>query len=63
RRAEELLAGGPAGREAFAAAAEAELAAAVPLRDNAFKVRLARNLAVDVLAGLADGDDLGKERS
>jgi xanthine dehydrogenase YagS FAD-binding subunit len=63
RRAEELLVGGPAGREAFAAAAEAELAAAQPLRDNAFKVRLARNLAVDVLAGLADGDDGSEEQS
>lgn len=65
RRAEELLVGGPAGREAFAAAAEAELAAAEPLRDNAFKVRLACRLAVDVLTGLAggDGEGEGEERS
>jgi xanthine dehydrogenase YagS FAD-binding subunit len=31
---------------------DAELAAARPLRDNAFKVELARSLAVDALAAL-----------
>ncbi|MFJ8074295.1 FAD binding domain-containing protein [Streptomyces sp. NPDC096176] len=55
RRAEELLVGAPAERESFARAAEEELEAAQPLRDNAFKVRLARNLAVSVLTGLVSG--------
>ncbi|MBT2385630.1 xanthine dehydrogenase family protein subunit M [Streptomyces sp. ISL-11] len=50
--AEEALRGAPAGEESFGQAAEAELTAAEPLRDNAFKVRLARNLAVRVLSGL-----------
>jgi xanthine dehydrogenase YagS FAD-binding subunit len=53
RRAEEALRGGPATEEAFAAAADAELAAARPLRDNAFKVPLARELLVRTLAELA----------
>ncbi|WP_058041652.1 FAD binding domain-containing protein [Streptomyces roseifaciens] len=53
RVAEDALRGAPATEESFAEAAGAELAAAEPLRDNAFKVRLARNLAVRVLAGLA----------
>ncbi len=39
--------------ERFAAAAEAELAQAQPLRDNAFKVPLARNLITSTLASLA----------
>ena len=38
--------------EAFAAAADAELDAAQPLRDNAFKVPLARNVIVRTLAEL-----------
>jgi xanthine dehydrogenase YagS FAD-binding subunit len=50
--AEEALRGGPATTERFAAAAEAELAQAEPLRDNAFKVPLARNLIVSTLADL-----------
>jgi len=52
-RAEETLRGGPATPERFAAAAEAELAQARPLRDNAFKVPLARNLITSTLASLA----------
>ncbi|MFF9408490.1 FAD binding domain-containing protein [Streptomyces anandii] len=52
-RAEEALLGGPATTEAFARAVDAELAAARPLRDNAYKVPLARALAVDVLTRLA----------
>ncbi|MFF8595104.1 FAD binding domain-containing protein [Streptomyces sp. NPDC015220] len=52
-RAEEALLGGPATPAAFAHAVELELAAARPLRDNAYKVPLARNLAVDVLTRLA----------
>ena len=51
--AEEALRGRPATRENFLAAADAELAAAVPLRDNAFKVPLLRNLVASVLGGLA----------
>ena len=51
-RAEEALRGGPATAERFAAAADAELAQAEPLRDNAFKVSLARNLIVSTLADL-----------
>ncbi|MGR8012012.1 FAD binding domain-containing protein [Streptomyces hypolithicus] len=53
RAAEEVLRGAPATEDSFARAADAELAAAEPLRDNGFKVRLARNLAVSVLTGLA----------
>ncbi|MFJ5801994.1 FAD binding domain-containing protein [Streptomyces decoyicus] len=54
RAAEEVLHGAPATEDTFARAADAELAAARPLRDNGFKVPLARSLAVGVLAGLAD---------
>ncbi|MFF4244530.1 FAD binding domain-containing protein [Streptomyces sp. NPDC001822] len=52
RAAEDVLRGAPATEETFARAAEAELAAAEPLRDNGFKVVLARRLAVGVLAEL-----------
>ncbi|MFF1380501.1 FAD binding domain-containing protein [Streptomyces sp. NPDC058308] len=52
-RAEEALLGAAPSDEAFRRAVDAELAAAEPLRDNAFKVRLARNLACDVLRRLA----------
>jgi xanthine dehydrogenase YagS FAD-binding subunit len=51
-RAEESLRGAPATEASFAAAADAELAQAQPLRDNAFKVPLARNLLVTTLADL-----------
>ncbi|MGW2305764.1 FAD binding domain-containing protein [Streptomyces sp. NPDC001809] len=51
--AEEVLCGAPATEETCARAADAELAAADPLRDNAFKVPLARGLAVRVLTDLA----------
>ena len=54
--AEAALRGGPADRAAFAAAAEAELAAAQPLRDNAFKVGLARDVLVQTLADLTEED-------
>jgi xanthine dehydrogenase YagS FAD-binding subunit len=49
-RAEAALRGGPASEDAFRAAADAELAGAEPLRDNAFKVPLARNVLVSALA-------------
>ncbi|XRQ04764.1 FAD binding domain-containing protein [Actinomadura welshii] len=52
--AEEVLRGAPAAAETFARAAEAELAAAEPLRDNAYKVPLARNLIVQTLTELAE---------
>jgi xanthine dehydrogenase YagS FAD-binding subunit len=52
--AEEALRGRPATEESFAAAADAELAAAVPLRDNGYKVPLARNLVVRTLLELAE---------
>jgi xanthine dehydrogenase YagS FAD-binding subunit len=51
--AEAALRGGPADEERFARAADAELAQAQPLRDNAFKVPLARNLLVRTLAELS----------
>ncbi|WP_328868126.1 FAD binding domain-containing protein [Streptomyces sp. NBC_00304] len=53
RAAEEILRGAPATEGTYEAAVDAELAAARPLRDNAFKVTLARGLAVDALAELA----------
>jgi len=52
RRAEDALRGRPATEEVFLRAAEAELEAAEPLRDNAYKVRLARNLIVRTLIEL-----------
>ena len=51
--AEAALVGGPADEAAFAAAADAELAAAQPLPGNAYKLPLVRNLVVRTLADLA----------
>jgi xanthine dehydrogenase YagS FAD-binding subunit len=53
-RAEGALRGMPATVDAFRAAADAELAAARPLRENGFKVELARRTMVGVLRELAD---------
>ncbi|MEW2565795.1 xanthine dehydrogenase family protein subunit M [Streptomyces sp. NPDC047070] len=53
RLAEEALLGAAPTTDAFERAADLELAAARPLRDNGYKVRLARNLAVDALRRLA----------
>jgi xanthine dehydrogenase YagS FAD-binding subunit len=53
-RAEELLRGEPATQESFERGADAELAQAQPLRDNAFKVTLARNLLVRTLCELCE---------
>ncbi len=53
RAAERVLAGRPATAEWFGRAADAELAAAAPLPDNAFKVALVRNVVVRVLCDLA----------
>ena len=52
-KAEALLTGGPATAEAFRAAAEAELADAVPLSHNAFKIPLALRTIPAVLAELS----------
>ncbi|WP_328498011.1 xanthine dehydrogenase family protein subunit M [Streptomyces sp. NBC_00414] len=52
--AERALTGGPVDAEAFAAAADAELAAARPLPHNGYKVTLMRNLVVAVLSELAE---------
>ncbi len=52
--AEARLRGGPANEEAFRAAAEAELEAAAPTEQNAFKVPLARNTIVAVLRDLSE---------
>ncbi|WP_155057802.1 FAD binding domain-containing protein [Streptomyces blattellae] len=49
RVAEQALTGAPADAVSFAAAADAELAAARPLPHNAYKVRLMHNLVVAVL--------------
>ncbi|MEU0433968.1 xanthine dehydrogenase family protein subunit M [Streptomyces sp. NPDC006290] len=54
REAERVLLGGPVSAEAFAAAADAELAAAEPLPHNGYKVQLMRNLVVAVLSELAE---------
>ena len=51
-RAEGVLRGAEATPEAFAEAADAELDAAQPLRDNAFKVPLARNVLIRTLSEL-----------
>ncbi|MDG9710681.1 FAD binding domain-containing protein [Streptomyces sp. DH10] len=54
RRAEEALLGAAPTAAAFEHAVDLELSAAQPLRDNAYKVPLARGIAVDVLSRLAD---------
>jgi xanthine dehydrogenase YagS FAD-binding subunit len=53
RRAEEALLGAAPTAAAFERAVDLELSAARPLRDNAYKVPLARALALDVLTRLA----------
>ncbi len=52
RRAEEVLLGAAPTEAAFEHAVDLELSAAEALRDNAYKVPLARGLALDVLARL-----------
>jgi xanthine dehydrogenase YagS FAD-binding subunit len=54
-RAEEVIKGRPASEEGFLAGAEAELAAARPLRDNGFKVELAKRTITAVLVELSRG--------
>jgi len=51
--AEETLRGSAADEQAFFSAADAELAQAEPLRDNGYKVELARNTLVRTLVELA----------
>jgi xanthine dehydrogenase YagS FAD-binding subunit len=51
--AEEVLRGAAATPEAFAAAADVELAAARPLRDNGYKAGLARTALVQTLVELS----------
>jgi xanthine dehydrogenase YagS FAD-binding subunit len=53
-RAEQVLLGAPATSETFGRAAEAELAPAVGLKHNLFKIELATRAIVDVLEELAD---------
>ncbi|MEV4256817.1 xanthine dehydrogenase family protein subunit M [Spirillospora sp. NPDC049652] len=53
RRAEAALRGAPATEEEFTRAADAELSRAKPLRDNGYKVPLARNLIVRTLGELS----------
>jgi xanthine dehydrogenase YagS FAD-binding subunit len=55
RLAEESMRGKPATMEIFLAAAEVELAQAKPLRDNAFKIELAKRTIGAVLEHLAGG--------
>ena len=52
-KAESVLKGGPATVQAFRAAAEVELADAVALRDNAFKIELAKRTIVSALSELS----------
>ncbi|MEV6982010.1 xanthine dehydrogenase family protein subunit M [Sphaerisporangium sp. NPDC051017] len=54
RAAEAVLRDGPATADRFRAAADAELSAARPLRDNGYKVTLARNLIEAVLTELTE---------
>jgi xanthine dehydrogenase YagS FAD-binding subunit len=56
REAEELLRSKPATEEHFRLAIDAELMRAKPLRDNAFKVELAKRTATAALLGLVNED-------
>ncbi|GAB3204299.1 FAD binding domain-containing protein [Nocardia tengchongensis] len=58
RVAEDMVRDAAADAELFRAAADAELSAARPLRDNAYKVTLARNLITTVLTELAASERL-----
>jgi len=53
-KAEDAVRGGPAVEESFRAAARAELAEAVPLSDNAYKVPLAVNVITRTLLDLSE---------
>jgi xanthine dehydrogenase YagS FAD-binding subunit len=51
-KAEDVLRGAPATVETLMRAADAELETAVALRDNGYKIALARNLIVDTIGEL-----------
>ncbi len=53
-RAEQVLRGAPMTEETFTQAADAELAAAQPLRDNGYKIPLVRNVLVRTLVELCE---------
>jgi xanthine dehydrogenase YagS FAD-binding subunit len=55
RKAEDAVHGRPATEDSFRRAAEAELAAAVPLGENAYKVLLAANVMTRILLDLSEG--------
>lgn len=57
QKAEAVLRGAPATEASFVQAAEAELADAQPLRENAFKIQLARNILVRTLQELVEGSN------
>jgi xanthine dehydrogenase YagS FAD-binding subunit len=54
-KAEMVLRGKPATEQSFRAAAEAELADARGLRDNAFKIELAKRTLISTLKELSEG--------
>ncbi len=56
-KAEDVLRGATATEEVFRQAADAELAGAQPLRENAFKVPLTRNILVRTLLDLTQGEN------
>ena len=57
QKAEAVLRGAPATEASFVQAAEAELVDARPLRENAFKIQLARNVLVRTLQELVEGSN------
>jgi xanthine dehydrogenase YagS FAD-binding subunit len=57
KKAEAVLRGAPATEASFVQAADAELADAQPLRENAFKVQLAHNILVRTLQELVEGSN------
>ncbi len=57
QKAEAILRGAPATEASFVQAAEAELADAQPLHENAFKIQLARNMLVRTLQELVEGSN------
>lgn len=59
--AENALKGRPASEESFRAAGEAELADAVPLRHNAFKIEIAKRTIVAVLGSLSTPSKTGAD--
>ena len=62
-KAEAALKGRPATAENFRAAAEAELADARPLADNAFKIELAKRTITAVLEELTQSDERGRKQA